>query len=165
MSAELSNRRLAERLDRHARLLEIAGESAFRARAYSRAAETVRELDVPASDLDREGRLQSLPGVGEAMAGAISSLLKTGSFAGHDELVQHYPESLLDLASVPGIGPKSVNKLFVKLQVATLEQLEAAAATGSIAATPGLGSMIDEAGARLTPWQPMPKPCLDPRLG
>lgn len=31
--------------------------------------------------------------------------------------------------------------------------------------TPGLGSMIDDAGARLTPWQPMPKPWLDPRLG
>lgn len=145
MSAELSNRRLAERLDRHARLLEIAGESAFRARAYTRAAEVVRELDVPASDLDRAGKLQSLPGVGETMAGAISSLLRSGSFAGHDELVQHYPESLLDLASVPGIGPKSVNKLFTKLQVATLEQLEAAAAIGSIAATSGLGNRIQKA--------------------
>ena len=31
--------------------------------------------------------------------------------------------------------------------------------------TPGLGSMIDESSARLTPWQPMPKPWLDPRLG
>jgi DNA polymerase (family 10) len=145
MSAELSNGRLAERLDRHARLLEIAGESAFRARAYSRAAEAVRELDVPASELAREGKLQSLPGVGEAMAGAISSLLATGSFVGHDELVQHFPESLLDLASVPGIGPKSVNKLFTKLQVATLEQLSAAASSGSIAATAGLGNRIQKA--------------------
>jgi DNA polymerase (family 10) len=145
MSAGLSNRRLAERLDRHARLLEIAGESAFRARAYTRAAEALRDLEVPASTLAQEGKLQSLPGVGEAMAGAISSLLTAGSFAGHDELVQHFPESLLDLASVPGIGPKSVNKLFTKLQVSTLEQLEAAAATGSIAATPGLGNRVQKA--------------------
>ena len=29
----------------------------------------------------------------------------------------------------------------------------------------GLGIAIDDAGARLTPWQPMPKPWLDPRLG
>jgi galactonate dehydratase len=34
-----------------------------------------------------------------------------------------------------------------------------------LSAAPGLGSAIDEAGARLTPWQPMPKPWLDPRLG
>jgi galactonate dehydratase len=32
-------------------------------------------------------------------------------------------------------------------------------------AAPGLGSAIDDAGARLTPWQPMPRPWLDPRLG
>ncbi|GGJ39792.1 mandelate racemase/muconate lactonizing enzyme family protein [Neoroseomonas lacus] len=35
----------------------------------------------------------------------------------------------------------------------------------TLADTSGLGSMIDHAGARLTPWQPMPKPWLDPRLG
>lgn len=147
MSPPLSNHRLAERLDRHARLLDIAGESAFRVRAYTRAAEAVRELDVPASELAGEGKLQTLPGIGEAMAGAISSLLDTGTFSGHDELVQKFPESLLDLAAVPGIGPKSVNKLFTKLQVASLEQLEAATATGSIAATAGLGNRMQKAAA------------------
>lgn len=145
MSAGISNRRLAERLDRHARLLEIAGESEFRVRSYTRAAETVRELDVPAADLAREGALQTLPGIGDAMAGAISSLLESGSFAGHDELVQKFPESLLDLSAVPGIGPKSVNKLYTRLQVATIDQLEAAVATGSIAATAGLGNRIQRA--------------------
>jgi galactonate dehydratase len=35
----------------------------------------------------------------------------------------------------------------------------------TLPAAPGLGSAIDEAGARLTPWQPMPRPWLDPRLG
>ncbi len=30
---------------------------------------------------------------------------------------------------------------------------------------PGLGVMLREEGARLTPWQPMPRPWLDPRLG
>lgn len=145
MSAGLSNSRLAERLDRHARLLEIAGESAFRARSYLRAAETVRELDVPVNEIARDGLLRTLPGVGEAMAGAITSLLETGSFAGHDELTQQFPESLLDLASVPGIGPKSVNKLFTKLKVATLDELAAAAESGIIAATPGLGNRVQKA--------------------
>jgi galactonate dehydratase len=35
----------------------------------------------------------------------------------------------------------------------------------TLPAAPGLGNAIDEAGARLTPWQPMPIPWLDPRLG
>ena len=145
MSPSLSNRRLAERLDRHAKLLEIAGESAFRARAYSRAAEAVRGLDVPISDLVQDGALQSLPGVGEGMAGAIASLLETGTFAGHEELTEKFPESLLDLAAVPGIGPKSVNKLYTELNIATIEQLEAAATAGSIAGVAGLGKRIQKA--------------------
>jgi galactonate dehydratase len=32
-------------------------------------------------------------------------------------------------------------------------------------AAPGLGLALDEAGARATPWQPMARPWLDPRLG
>lgn len=34
-----------------------------------------------------------------------------------------------------------------------------------LSAAPGLGTAVEEAGARLTPWQPMPRPWLDPRLG
>jgi galactonate dehydratase len=39
------------------------------------------------------------------------------------------------------------------------------AGRATLPTAPGLGSAIDEGGARLTPWQPMPKPWLDPRLG
>jgi galactonate dehydratase len=35
----------------------------------------------------------------------------------------------------------------------------------TLSAAPGLGNAVDDASARLTPWQPMPKPWLDPRLG
>ena len=35
----------------------------------------------------------------------------------------------------------------------------------TLSAAPGLGNAMDEGAARLTPWQPMPKPWLDPRLG
>jgi hypothetical protein len=35
----------------------------------------------------------------------------------------------------------------------------------SLSQTPGLGVALDEAGGRLSPWQPMAQPWLDPRLG
>lgn len=43
--------------------------------------------------------------------------------------------------------------------------LRFARGTATLPAAPGLGNAIDDAGARLTPWQPTPKPWLDPRLG
>jgi DNA polymerase (family 10) len=108
-------------------------------------AEVVRELEVPASELAQENKLETLPGVGGAMSEAISSLLQTGSFPAHQELIERFPESLIDLAAVPGIGPKSVNKLYTSLHISTVEQLEAAAASGSLASVPGLGQRIQKA--------------------
>jgi hypothetical protein len=35
----------------------------------------------------------------------------------------------------------------------------------SLPLAPGLGIALDEAGARATPWLPMARPWLDPRLG
>ena len=37
--------------------------------------------------------------------------------------------------------------------------------TATLPAAPGLGTALDEAAARLAPWQPMSTPWLDPRLG
>jgi galactonate dehydratase len=39
------------------------------------------------------------------------------------------------------------------------------AGTAALPQAPGLGLALDEDAARLTPWQPMPRPWLDPRLG
>ncbi len=43
--------------------------------------------------------------------------------------------------------------------------LRFARGTATLPNAPGLGSTLGESGARLTPWQPMPRPWLDPRLG
>ncbi|MFT4037466.1 MAG: PHP domain-containing protein [Thermomicrobiales bacterium] len=145
MSASLTNRRIAQRLDDHAKLLEIAGENAFRARAYSRAAEAIQDLDAPVGELIAAGSLRSLPGVGEAIAESIEQLVASGTFAAHDELTAGYPESLLQLATVPGIGAKSVSRLYRDLHVATLDDLAAAADAGTIVVTKGLGNRVHKA--------------------
>lgn len=47
----------------------------------------------------------------------------------------------------------------------TGHDLRFARGAARLSGAPGLGNAIDETDARLTPWQPMPKPWLDPRLG
>lgn len=47
----------------------------------------------------------------------------------------------------------------------TGHDLRFAGGAARLPAGPGLGAALDEAAARLTPWQPMPRPWLDPRLG
>ncbi len=49
-------------------LLELKGENAFKIRAYQRAARTIEYAPASLERLRREGRLRSLPGIGEAVA-------------------------------------------------------------------------------------------------
>jgi DNA polymerase (family 10) len=143
MKTTLTNRAVAELLERHGELLEIAGESPFRTRAYSRAAEGIRSVSVPLNDLIVQGRLRDIPGVGEGIASAVAQLLETGRFSAHDELTRQIPESLVELTTIPGVGAKTALKLFTSLGVYNLETLEAAINANSVATTKGLGSRTD----------------------
>lgn len=70
-------------------------------------------------------------------------------------------------ATIPNLLPLEVqfgetDRFFT---LVTGHDLRFARGAATLSAAPGLGNTIDEAGARLTPWQPMPRPWLDPRLG
>jgi DNA polymerase (family X) len=138
-----SNYAVADVLERHGKLLEIAGESPFRTRAYSRAAEAIRAQKTPLSDISSREDLRAIPGVGEGIATAISELLRNGSFSAHDELKRQYPESLIELITVPGVGVKTALKLFTLLGVDSIDALDQSLTAGKIATTKGLGSRVE----------------------
>jgi len=58
MTAGISNSAVADLLERHGRLLEIAGESPFRTRAFTRAAESLRLYPERVAEVAAEGRLR-----------------------------------------------------------------------------------------------------------
>jgi Holliday junction resolvasome RuvABC DNA-binding subunit len=140
--APLSNETLAARLDELAGCLEAQHANEFRVRAYRRAAATVRALKQPAGDfLDREGidGLMRLPGIGPSLARAIERLVRTG----HLPLLEHVrgtttPERVL--TTVPGIGPRTAERIHDELGIDTLAELEAAAYDGRLASLPGMGA-------------------------
>jgi DNA polymerase (family 10) len=134
---ELSNSEIATLLDRYGRLLEIAGESGFRTRAYQRAAEAVRHHPEPVVEFARTGRLRQIEGVGPGIASLIEELVRTGQSQALRELEGHLPPSLLELTEVPGLGAKSVARLYAELGILDLAGLEAAAQAGKIRSLTG----------------------------
>jgi len=138
---ERLNEDIAGRLEEVAQLLATQGASRFRVRAYQRAAETVRRLTRPVSDiLAQEGLegLQALPGVGESIARAIRDILARGRLAMLERLRGESDPAKL-LASVPGIGRATADRLHQELGLETLEDLEAAAHDGRLEQVAGLG--------------------------
>jgi DNA polymerase (family 10) len=119
-------------------LLEIKGENPFKIRAYRNAAETVsqetRRVDA-LSDAER----RALPGIGKDIAAKIGELVETGAIAYHQNLVQEFPPTVLDLLQLQGVGPKTVALLYRELNIRTLAELEAAAKTGRLRDVRGMG--------------------------
>ena len=57
----------------------LRGGNPYRARAYSRAAESLLALTMPLEQIVAEDRLREIPGVGDAIADIIAKLHKTGT--------------------------------------------------------------------------------------
>jgi DNA polymerase (family X) len=143
MTTPVSNAAVAEILERHGRLLEIAGESPFRTRAFTRAAESLRVFPDRVAAVAAEGRLREIPGVGEGISIAIEQILAGGSFDAHRELTSRLPESLVELTALPGVGAKTALRLHAALGIDNLSSLEAALISGKVRDAKGLGARAE----------------------
>ena len=122
-------------------LLELRGDSVFKVRAYQRAARVIEFLQREVADLVKEDQLQlrAIPGVGEAISEKIVELVTTGRLGFYEKLKAEFPDGLLCLMEVPGIGPKTAMLICKELDITTVDALEKAALEGRLAALPRLG--------------------------
>lgn len=119
----------------------------FKPRAYEKAALTISGLEEEASEIYKKGglkALESIPGVGTSIAEKIEELVRTGRCQYYEELKKETPVDLSELAAVEGLGPKSIKKLYQKLGVKNLADLEKSAKMGKIAKLGGFGKKTEE---------------------
>jgi DNA polymerase (family X) len=108
-------------------LLELKGENVFKIRAYQKAARAIehypRELKVM---IEQGDDLQSIPGVGEAIAKKATELITTGKLDYYENLKAEFPPGVTSLLDIPGIGPKTAGKLSRELGISSVDELEQA---------------------------------------
>src|SRR4051794_15068549 len=104
---------IAKSLREIAALLSLKGaENPWKARAYDNGARALEQF--AAEDLERlvaDQRLTDIRGIGEALAGVIAELLATGTCKLLDELRAELPPGVMELAQLPGVGPKKAQLL------------------------------------------------------
>jgi DNA polymerase (family 10) len=120
----MKNQFVAEILNNIADLLDLKGEIFFKTRAYRMAAQTIETMDEDIETISKENRLQSVPGIGEALAKKIKELIETGKLEYYEQLKEDFPEGLLTLLEIPGLGPKKVAALYKNLNISTIELLK-----------------------------------------
>jgi DNA polymerase (family 10) len=139
----LSNTAVAQKLLEIRTLMELAGESFYKYSAYEKAAASVENAP-PLADLVAAGEHLKLPGVGKTIGGVIEQLVQTGTADKLEELFLRFPPTLLEVLGVSGIGTKTAGMLFSEYRIASLADLEAAIAEGTLLGVPRLGSKTIE---------------------
>jgi DNA polymerase (family X) len=135
----LDNLAIARVLAEIGDLLEIKGENPFKIRAYHNASETIAHTAARIADLTPAERL-AIPGIGKDLNAKITELVATGAIPYHQELLQQFPPTILDLLRLQGVGPKTVAMLHRDLGIASLDDLERAAREGRLRGLKGMGA-------------------------
>src|SRR5437762_3836929 len=120
-------------------LLELKGENPFKIRAYVNAARAIETFGANIPDLQDEEAVAKIPGIGKSIALKINELAGTGSLKYLEELRAQFPEGILELFSIPGLGAKKIKALYDQLRVSSIEQLRQACEAGRVAELPGFG--------------------------
>ena len=135
----LDNAAVAGRLEAFASLLELAGAGPYTARAYRRAADTIRALPAPVAELVRTGRVRELRGIGPGIERRLRELVETGEIEELRELEREVSPELAGLGRFLGLSVRRMLEIGRVLGVRTLPELGAAAAEGRLREVPGVG--------------------------
>ncbi|MGD8744291.1 MAG: helix-hairpin-helix domain-containing protein [Candidatus Woesebacteria bacterium] len=148
----MTNLEIVELLKAVASAYEIKDEekNRFKIIAYNRAADAVEHLSSEAKDLWDEGKLEEIPGVGKSIANHLDEIFKKGKSTHFKKVMKGLPAATYDLISIPGIGPKTAEKLTKKFgkrigKKTSIKDLERLAKKGEIAKLEGMGEDSQEA--------------------
>jgi DNA polymerase (family 10) len=136
----MTNREIADILQRIGDMLEILGENRFKVIAYRRAAENILHLGQDIRTYWRAGTLQEISGIGPAIADKIDELLTTGHLEFYERLQDQVPIGVVSLLEIPDVGPKTAKLLWERLGLQSVTEVEAAARSGQLQKLPGMGA-------------------------
>ncbi|OGD44505.1 DNA polymerase III [Candidatus Azambacteria bacterium RIFCSPLOWO2_02_FULL_46_11] len=147
----MTNQEIAKIFYEIAALYEMEGVE-FKPRAYEKAAHSIEAYEAGIADVYKKGGIDALcknpktkiPGVGQSMAEHIAQLIDKGRFAEYERLKKKVPVDIQGLTAIEGVGPKMVYKLYKKLGVKTVDDLEKAAKAGKVRKLEDFGEKSEE---------------------
>ncbi len=112
-------------------LMQAKGENVFKVRAHSKAADEIKSLPYPITDIaDDAEKLGELAGFGDAIVEKTQELARTGRLGLLEGLLEELPDGILELVQIPGIGPKTAVTAATELGISNYVQLVASIESG-----------------------------------
>jgi DNA polymerase (family 10) len=141
----LDNKSIANIFYETADLMEVRNDDPFRIRSYRRAAEAIESLEVQLADIYQDTKaLLEIPGIGKGMAANIRDIFTEGKLKLHEELLQKYRPSMLELLKIQGLGPKTIALIWDAFQVCDVEGVAKLAQEGKLRTLPRLSEKTEQ---------------------
>lgn len=141
---EMDKHEVSRILEEIGLLLEIKGDSPFKSNAYYHAARTIEGLTEDLQGLVASGKIREYKGIGQALAEKLAELVGTGRLHYYEDLKRTVPAGLLDMAEIPGLGPKKIGAIWQQLGITTLGELEYACIENRLVSLPGFGQKTQD---------------------
>jgi DNA polymerase (family 10) len=125
-------------------LLELNDENPFKVRAYQNSARALESSDIDfTGDLKIED-LTNIKGIGQHIAERIMELISTGRLDIYEELKESTPPGLVEMLSIPTLGPKKIKYLYDNLGISNIGELEYACIENRLVDLPNFGKKTQE---------------------
>ena len=134
----MDNNSIINLLHTTAALLSLHGANIFQINHYTRAAEFLEKLDQEIFDC-KEVQLKQIASIPESLIKIIEEIQHTGTLHRWQELSTTTPPGLLEILTLPGLGPNKVRSLWQELGIEGLEGLEECCKSGKVARLKGFG--------------------------
>ena len=148
------NEEVARIFERMARVLAFRGKDRFRIMAYERAAVSIRDLEEDLATIAEQGKLEDIPGIGKDLSEMIEEYVRSGKIRRYEQECRGVPAGLIELMSIPGLGPKTLALLHKTFRVNCLDDLKNCLEKAATAKIKGFGQKkIDNIKRGIDLWQ------------
>ena len=144
MASLPSNADVADQFELLADIFELEDVQSFRVLAYRRAATRIRETGTSVAQMALEGKAKELQGVGKTIEEKIVQIVEDGEVHALTKHRQLVPAEVVEFLRIPGLGPKTVRRIWHELGITTLEGLREAAEAEQLRTLSGLGPRSEE---------------------
>jgi len=144
LSEFMDKKTAVKALEETAALLELSGANPFKIRAFDNGARILKSSELGLERFYEQAVNKKVKGFGPGLTSALEELLEDGVFGELEDLREQFPDTLLELLKIPGLGAKKVKVLYNEKSIGSLEELEAACKAEEIATLKGFGKKTQD---------------------
>ncbi len=128
-------------LEQIAIYMELKGENRFKIAAFRKAANALEADERSLTEIDD---FTTIPSIGKGTSAVIEEFIQEGKSSVLEKLKEEVPKGLIPLLQIPGLGGKSISKLYNELGVKDIDSLKKVCETGELAKVRGFGKKTQE---------------------